>query len=49
MGQEIREQIKKSLSEQLALLAKTSKKCKPKDLVRVTEAMVLVAKELRSC
>ncbi len=48
-GQELREQIKESLSKQLALLAKTSQKCKPEELVRLTEAMVLVAKELRSC
>ena len=47
-GQELREQIKESLSKQLALLAKTSQKCKPEELV-LTEAMVLVAKELRSC
>ena len=45
-GQELREQIKESLSKQLALLAKTSQKCKPEELA---EAMVLVAKELRSC
>ena len=48
-GQELRDQIKESLSKQLALLAKTSQKCKPEELVRLTEAMVLVAKELRSC
>lgn len=48
-GQELREQIKGSLSKQLELLAKTSQKCKPEELVRLTEAMVLVAKELRSC
>lgn len=48
-GQEIREQIKKILSEQLNLLAKASRKSNPRNLVRLTEAMVLVAKELRDC
>lgn len=46
-GQEISNQAKESLSKQLALLTKASQKCKPCDLVRLSEAMVLVARELR--
>lgn len=45
-GQEIREQTKENLSKQLELIAEASKKCKPADLVRLSEAMVLVVKEL---
>ena len=48
-GKEIQEQTQKSLSKQLELLTEASRKCKPSDLVRLSEAMVLVAKELRSC
>lgn len=48
-GQEIREQAQKNLSKQLELLTEASRKCDPKDLDRLTAAMVLVVKELRDC
>lgn len=48
-GQEIREQIQKDLSKQMTLLAEVSAKCKTETLVKVTEAMVLLARELKSC
>ena len=47
MGQEVTRKAKQSLIEQLDLLAKASQRCKPYDLVRLSEAMVLVARELR--
>ena len=48
-GQEIREQEQKILSKQLELLAEVSRKSNPRNLVHLTKAMVLVAKELRDC
>lgn len=47
-GQEIRQETKESLNKQLALLAKASQKCKPCDLARLSAAMVMVVRELRS-
>lgn len=47
-GQEIRNQIQESLSKQLTLLTEASAKCKTENLVKVTEAMVLLARELRN-
>lgn len=46
-GQGISNQVRESLSKQLALLAKASQKCKPCDLVKLSEAMVTVVRELR--
>ena len=48
-GQEIREQTQKILSKQLELLAEESKKCRTEDLVHLTSAICLAAKELRNC
>ena len=47
-GPELAQKVRRSLGEQLELLAKASKRCKPCDLVQLSEAMVLVVQELRN-
>lgn len=47
-GQKIFDQCREILGKQLELLTEASQKCKPRDLAKLSEAMVLVAKELRS-
>ena len=45
-GQEIFDQCRESLGKQLELLTEASQKCKPCDLANLSEAMVLIVKEL---
>lgn len=45
-GQELLQQKREYLSKQMALIAEASKKCKPCDLLPLTQALVLAANEI---